>query len=469
MNKFVTGNIACFVEQLKYILEAQLKYGQCINITDQQEKQLTISISAKIIDTIDIYNTIKDGILQVYIFYTPKKGKNKEQSINPENNDISSSKELIIQYKDAVVFNIYIAIKGIASVSKNLKKQKLELITRLDNTRTLYKFMNKYLFIIDTNGFLYYYPDSISISSINSWLKYTSTQHNLTPILDNVNILDNLDNSILEKYLLLNKYIMLECHLDTNAYELSDMLEHNISSNQSITYSNNIIKPNFENTIEPTIEPTIRPIYESKKEQHNQESDNFNIAPQEKCEKCNEIQLECANKTIETSYSTLSYILSWFNPLAYYSSNSSTTSQNNSLPTARLESTLDSTATLEPKLESPPKITLDNENKLNKFNNEFNNKFNNKLNNELNNENKTKKYNNNEKPSYYFDSASLNCDLIKIHNQQVKILKAQRIELPIFITDINIDNVDNIIFYGKIENQTLNLKYNKYMIGMQLF
>jgi hypothetical protein len=31
--------------------------------------------------------------------------------------------------------------------------------------------MNKYLFMIDTNGILFYYPDSIAITSLESWLE----------------------------------------------------------------------------------------------------------------------------------------------------------------------------------------------------------------------------------------------------------------------------------------------------------
>jgi hypothetical protein len=62
----------------------------------------------------------------------------------------------------------------------------------------------------------------------------------------------------------------------------------------------------------------------------------------------------------------------------------------------------------------------------------------------------------------------LNYDLIKVQDNQVKILKAQKIDLPIFMNDIVIDNVDNIVFSGKINEYPITLKFNKYMLGMHL-
>ena len=49
--------------------------------------------------------------------------------------------------------------------------------------------------MVDTNGTLFYYPDSINITSINSWIKSIDNKINLVSILD--------EYITLEKYLLL--------------------------------------------------------------------------------------------------------------------------------------------------------------------------------------------------------------------------------------------------------------------------
>jgi len=253
MNR-ITGNIANFSEQFKSILEKHVKLGQFITVVENlDEKQLTISISADIAidiaiaNSFDIYNVVKDGILYVYFFHVVKKGKKNIDSRDQEqipgtsgkngtpgtpgkNDTPEKDKEIVINYKDAVAYNITLAGKGVANISKNLKKHKLEMITRLDGSHTLYKFMNKYLFMIDSNGTLFYYPDSIAITSLKSWCKLYASKHNLASVIDS--------NITLDKYLLLNKFVSLECHLDTKAYELCDVIGCNsVSSNVAIGLS----------------------------------------------------------------------------------------------------------------------------------------------------------------------------------------------------------------------------------------
>lgn len=395
MNGIITGNIAGCAEQFKSILEKHLKLEQFITIKDNiDEKQLTISISAGISNDVDIYNVVRDGVLCMYIFRVVKKGK---KNIDSRARDLApiTDKDILINYKDAVTYNITVACKGAANISKNVKKQKLELIARTDGSQALYKFMNKYLFMIDTNGTLFYYPDSISITSLKSWFELSAHKNNLSSIPDSTITLD--------KYLTQHKFISLECHLDTTAYGLCDVLGCNSStSNLTITSSTNM---QSQNTLESEI--------------------------------CNQTQSDCSNSNASTnagtdaSYSALGYILSWLNPLAYYtsnSSNSSNTSSSISSNSSSSSNTSSSISTIDiPNIDIEPQHT-----------------------------------------SYFLDKSSLNCDLIKIQDGQVKILKAQKIEIPAFITDITIDKVDNIIISGRIDNQPINMKYNKYMIGMHL-
>jgi len=399
MNGIIADNIASFSEQIKSVLEQQVKSGQLITTADNvDEKQLTISISTTIANNVDIYHLVRDGVLYVYIFHTVRKGKKNLESRDKEQiHEQTKGKELIIHYKDAVAYNIILAIKGIANISKNVKKHKLEMITRLNQSQTLYKFMNKYLFMVDTNGTLFYYPDSIAITSLESWLESSTNKNNLAAILDG--------SITLEKYLLLNKFVSLECHLDATAYGLYDILGSN----------------------SPTASSTASQIGQELENKSNQSNQSLitNIS-----DKCNKTQSECISDSTDASYSALGYILSWLNPLSYYNSISS------------------NTASI---IASNTSITSGS--------------------NSDNLENKTIAISSLDKQQdtrYFLDASSINCDLINIRDTQIKILKAQKIEIPAFITDIAIDKVDNIIISGRIDNQPINLKYNKYMLGMHL-
>jgi hypothetical protein len=371
MTGIITGNIANFNEQIKMVLENQVKSGQLIITSDNiDEKQLTISISAIIANFVDIYHLVKDGVLYMYIFHNLKKGK---KNLDARDKNLMQQKEqykeLIINYKDAGVYNIVVAFKGVANISKTLKKKKLEMIKRIDDSHTLYKFMNKYFFMIDGNGALFYYPDSIEIKSIKSWLATLDNKNILESILDDTNY-----RIILDKYMLLNKFIAIECHLDITAYELCDVIGYNLESEKS-----NQSQPEYTNT------------------------SNTNVITE-----------------IGTSYSSLGYILSWLNPLSYYTSNISSSNyinqENKNIAILNIDN-----------------ITKDKQNS-----------------------------------NYFLDMSSQNYDLIKMQDNQIKILKAQKIEIPAFITDITIDNVDNIIITSRIDNQPITIKYNKYMVGMHL-
>jgi hypothetical protein len=416
MNGIITGNIASLAEQIKSVLDKQVKAGQCITIKDNiDEKQLTISISVVIENgiakdvakDIAIYNVVRDGILYMYIFHNIKKGKkhidSRDLKLIPDRD-----RDIVINYKDAIAYNITLAGKVIANISKNLKKHKLEMITKLNNSHTLYKFMNKYLFMIDTNGTLFYYPDSIDIIPLKTWVELFASKNNLAHTLDDNTLLSNtlltntavLGNTTLNKYLLLNKFVSLECHLDTNAYGLYDILGNSsLSGNVAITSSTDIQSPNTLGA-----------------------------------EKCNP---EFIDTTTNDSYSAIGYILSWLNPLSYYTSNTSNTS---SLTSSNQEK---------------KNITIPH---INKDIDDIDKDIDKDIDIDIDKQN----------TSYFLDTSSQTYDLIKIQDKQVKRLKARQIEIPAFITDITIDNVDNIMLSGRIDNQPINMKYNKYMIGMHL-
>ncbi len=405
-----TGNIAYFVEQVKTVLEQHVKSSEFIAFKNNlDEKQLTISISAVIADSIDIYNVITDNVLNVYILHNMKKAKK-----NLDSKDEEQNKELVINYKDVVDYKIILAVKGVANVSKTLKKNKLQMIKCLDEKRTLYKFMNKYFLVIDSNGILYYYPDSITIESLIPWIETSINKTKHAQFLDN--------NMTLEKYLFINNFILLDCNLDTVSYELCDIMK------DCSFFANNVNASINSNNV-----------FNLVGNNNTQDSINSNTSPY-------------------ASYSTLGYILSWLNPLAYYTSNTSNTSD-----TGNISSSIS--------INQEDK-TINNTDKDNQIKDKENKNTENKNTENKNNINKIipveNTNTNNTNASYYLDKSSLNYDLIKVQDNQVKILKAQKIDLPIFMNDIVIDNVDNIVFSGKINEYPITLKFNKYMLGMHL-
>ena len=222
---------------------------------------------------------------------------------------------------------------------------------------------------------------------------------------------------------MLNKFVSLECNLDTTAYGLYDVLKCNeVSSNVAIITSTNIQIQNNQN---------------NQNTQHSEE-------PQ------SQSQSDGSNASTNASYSTLGYILSWLNPLAYYNSNSSSNSSSTSSNTSSSTSTNTENKTID--IDN----NIDNDNDIDiaiDIPNIDNN-----------NDNNIDKQN----TSYFLDTSLQNYDLIKVQDNQVKILKAQKIDIPVFITDITIDKVDNIIISGQIDNQPIIMKYNKYMVGMHV-
>jgi len=219
---------------------------------------------------------------------------------------------------------------------------------------------------------------------------------------------------------LLNKFVSLECNLDTDAYGLYDVLGYSsLSGNVAITSSTDIQN---QNTLE--------------------------------LEKCDQPPTDSNNTNTNASYSALGYILSWLNPLSYYNSN--TNNSSNSSNTGNSSNTTSSISTNQDNKTIP--ISNINKNIDDDINKNINKNIDDDIDNDIDKQN----------TSYFLDTSSKTYDLIKIQDKKVKILKAHQIEIPAFITDITIDNVDNIIISGRIDNQPINMKYNKYMIGMHL-
>ena len=336
MSTVCSGDIVNFTTVLKLELDKISKTPINLSI-DEDRKVITIPIS----QDIDIYTCLKNNILNIFIFSIPKKTK------------LTANIQLInINYNDAISYNIISANKNIPNISKNTKKHKLEMITKISDNKILFKLANKYLIIIDSNGSLYYYPDSIQTIKLTQWptiMNYKEDQNNI---------------HTLDKYLAEHKIINLNCTLSNYAYDLQDIhLDTTTPANDTITPANDTTTPANDN-----------------------------------------------------EYSRISYLLSWLNPLAYYKSSS----------------------------------ILEN------------------ANNQINDYNKDNKDNNKDidDARYYIDTTTSN--IIKIQDGFVKVLKLKKIDIPMFITDISINDIDEVLFYGHIQETPINIKFNKYMVNMVL-
>jgi hypothetical protein len=400
----VTGEITGLTDTLKKLLEKQLKINNDLIINDSQKlKQLSIPISK---DKMDIFHGVHNSILYIYLFQSTKKLQ-IEQSTESQSKKLETP--ILINYRDSANYNIMLANKGIASISKNVKKNKLELVSRINDGLILYKFAGKYLFAVDSNGFLYYYPDSIDIQSLESW-KNNKIE----------------DTQPLDKYMLLNKYVLLECYLADTAYSLEDVTKTclnqspaSLASLASHQESKSIaLKDNDYNNYNNTL------LDENKKQnQQNPQAHNSNIAI----------------SPSHTEYSTLGYLLSWLNPLSYYSSNTNTTTSNTS--TSNTSNTSNTSSLLSISKSDIKESLANGEREIP-----------------------------NRDAIYYIDTSTSEFDIVKISRSTntIKTLKSHKIYIPAFITDISINNLDEVILDGRIESQTITMKFNKYLINMQV-
>jgi hypothetical protein len=55
--------------------------------------------------------------------------------------------------------------------------------------------------------------------------------------------------------------------------------------------------------------------------------------------------------------------------------------------------------------------------------------------------------------------------IIKLENNKIKVLRPQPMMFPIYIENITLDEQENIIFTGKINDigKHINIKYNKFL------
>lgn len=392
----ITGEISGLADTLKQILEKHLKTNEIIINDSQKSRQLTIPISK---DIIDIYHGIHNSVLYVYLFQATKKLNANHSSICKIN---KTDIPVLINYRDAASYNIMLASKGIASISKGVKKNKLELVSRINDNLTVYKFAGKYLFAVDSNGFLYYYPDSIDIQPLETWTH------------------DKIKDELpLDKYLLLNKFIQLECYLEDVAYSLEDVTKSLVSQECK---DKNVV------------------LLDENNHHHHNLTNHLPISKLESNLKQNE-------------HSTLGYLLSWLNPLSYYSSNATTTTTNidsNTITSNTITSNTATSNTVTSNSINTSNVSVDKSDKINT---------------NLD----TNAYGKRD-ASYYLDTSTTAFDIVKISRQSktIKTLKSHKIDIPAFITDIAVNNLDEVILEGRIESQTLTLKFNKYLINMQL-
>ena len=77
------------------------------------------------------------------------------------------------------------------------------------------------------------------------------------------------------------------------------------------------------------------------------------------------------------------------------------------------------------------------------------------------------KQNPNPNPKYYVSRMTKDFNVIKLEKDKIKILRPKPMLFPVYIDNINMDELNNIIFSGKINDidNNISIKYNKFLIN----
>ena len=73
----------------------------------------------------------------------------------------------------------------------------------------------------------------------------------------------------------------------------------------------------------------------------------------------------------------------------------------------------------------------------------------------------------NPNSKYYVSSMTKDLNVIKLEKDKIKILRPKPMLFPVYIDNINLDELNNIIFSGKIDDMdnNISIKYNKFLIN----
>ena len=148
-----------------------------ITKTNNDDNIMIINIpkyyNCNIISSVDIHN--KD-ILNIFVmipgkykskiinkYNTTTQKYNLHDKLHDKNND-NDIDEFEIYYKTSSRYNMILLSNNQATINKNVKKNNdIEKILVIDSSNILYTFKNSYFFIIDNNGIIQYFPDSLEI------------------------------------------------------------------------------------------------------------------------------------------------------------------------------------------------------------------------------------------------------------------------------------------------------------------
>lgn len=215
-------------------------------------------------------------------------------------------------------------------------------------------------------------------------------------------------------------YIPLNLTTSTTLYSFNNSNLVNIDSNGYISYYPDTMEIYDINTISNFIEKeypksnkTFLPSLESILEVFNYKPANINLNSNTYI--LDNLELSSSNTTTNTHtsniISTLGNIISWFNPLSYYSNNPSNDKEN--------ISNTDSNILISGKYYIAENNVSNSTNSLH---------------------------------------------IIKLENNKIKVLRPQPMMFPIYIENITLDEQENIIFTGKINDigKHINIKYNKF-------
>ena len=240
------------------------------------------------------------------------------------------------------------------AISKKVKKTLLDYIPlNLATPTTLYMFNNSNIVNIDGNGYISYYPDTMEIYDINTISNFIGKEYPK----NNTTFIPSLE-SILEGF----NYKQVNINLNSNTYILDNL---GLSSSNTTTNTNS----------------------------NNNSNSNINT-----------------NNII----STLSNLISWFNPLSYYSSTTSNDKENISNTNGNVAIPISTKYYI-----AESNIT----------------------------------------------SISNSLHIIKLENNKIKVLRPVQMLFPVYVENISLDNHENIILTGKINDidKHISITYNKFL------
>jgi len=339
--------------------------------------------------------------------------QHKLQNKNNGNNgnNFNEFDEFEIYYKTSSRYNMILLSNNQASINKNIKKNNdIEKILIIDSSNTLYTFKNSYFFIIDNNGIIQYFPDSLEIYN-NDTLNNFMTKENIPKMI--IKSFNDLFQTYYYYPINFNNNTNITTNpitnptIKTNTNPITNP-NININTNTNINLDNNYSLYNFTSPV-ITNENKLTNNIESNTQSNTDSTDNNSNS----------------NNTNTNNNSIFYNILQWINPWNYTTTNN-------------IKQDLEIVNQKSANLKQNPAIVI--QNNIIKYY-------------------LCKEQNNIHIIRYFEDN--------KNNKKEIKILRPSRINFPLHITQFNIDENNNVICNGTIDDNksSASITFNKFLLN----